>query len=97
MGVPSLCLAPGPEDMGLSPLWTRGLFHVREGGSYNFPGASYCRSLPEVYEGLSRSSLKDFPVDPLARGRFVRTFMGFDDTRSSERVLELVESEVGRR
>ena len=97
MGVPSLCLAPDAEDMGLSSLWTRTLFHVREGGSYNFPGASYCRSLPEAYERLAGCSIKDFPLDPLARERFVRTFMGFDDTRSSERVLDLVESEVSRR
>jgi hypothetical protein len=91
LGVPSLCLAPAAEDMGLSPLWARGLFHVRPGGSYNFPGASYFMGLAEAFEALPRSSLKDFPVDPMARARFVETFLGFDDTRSSERVLALVE------
>ncbi len=96
MGVPSLCLAPEADDMGLSPLWTRELFHVREGGSYHFPGASYHLTLPEAYESLAARSLKDFPIDPLARTRFVRTFMGFDDTKSSTRALDLVEAEVGR-
>jgi len=96
MGVPSLCLAPEAEDMGLSPLWTRQLFHVREGGSYHVPGASYCLSLPEAYESLATRSLVDFPLDPLARARFVETFMGFDDTKSSARALDLVEMETGR-
>lgn len=92
LGVPSLCIAPGPADMGLSPLWTETLFHVREGGSYNFPGASYFLSLPELIEELPGHSLKDFPLDPLARTRFIETFLGFDDTRSSERVLDLIEN-----
>ena len=89
MGVPSLCIAPDADDMGLSPLWTRELFHGRPGGTYNIPGASYCLPLPEACESLGARSLKDFPLDPLAREAFVRTFMGFDDTRSSERVLDL--------
>ena len=92
LGVPSLCLAPATDDMGLSPLWAGGLFHLREGGSYNFPGASYFMSFPQVFDALSHASLKDFPVEPMARARFVRTFLGFDDTRSSERVLDLIES-----
>ena len=91
LGVPSLCLAPEPEDMGLSPLWAKTLFHVREGGMYNFPGASYFLPLPQVFETLPRYSLKDLPLDPLARARFVQKFLGFDDTRSSERVLDLIE------
>ena len=89
MGVPSLCLAPDADDMGLDPLWTRELFHVREGGSYNFPGASYHLGLPEACETLGQASLKDFPLDPDQRSRFVETFVGADDRRSSERVLDL--------
>jgi hypothetical protein len=96
LGVPSLCIAPAAEDMGLSPLWSRGLFHVREGGSYNFPGASYFMPLPEAFADLPRASLKDFPMDPFARTRFVQTFLGFDDTRSSERFLDLVEGRSDR-
>jgi hypothetical protein len=89
LGVPSLCLVPDAEDMGLSPRWTRTLFHARPGGSYNVPGASYAMPLAEAYEALPRASLKDFPLDPLARAEFVRTFLGFDDTRSAARVLDL--------
>ena len=92
LGVPSLCLAPAPDDMGLSPAWSRGLFNVEEGGSYNVPGASYFMSLPQVFEALPRAALEDFPMDPITRTRFVATFLGFDDTRSSERFLDLVEA-----
>jgi hypothetical protein len=96
MGVPSLCLAPDADDMGLSPLWTRELFHVREGGSYHFPGASYHMALPEAYDRLGACAIADFRIDPAARARYVRTFMGFDDTKSAERALDLVEAAVNR-
>jgi hypothetical protein len=96
MGVPSLCLAPEADDMGLAPEWTRQLFHPRAGGSYNVPGASYVLSLPEAYERLGGMRLGDFPIESAARARYVRTFLGFDDTKSADRALDLVESEVGR-
>ena len=96
MGVPSLCLAPEAEDMGLSPLWTRDLFHVRAGGSYHFPGASYSHGAARGVRSARHGAIGDFPVDPAARARYVRTFMGFDDTKAAERALDLVEATVGR-
>jgi hypothetical protein len=90
LGVPSLCIAPSADDMGLSPLWSRGLFNVRDGESYNVPGASYFMPLPEAFDALPRARLKDFPMDPVSRAHFVDRFLGFDDTRSSERFLDLV-------
>ena len=82
--------------MGLSPLWSRGLFNVRDGGSYNVPGASYFIELPQAFDALPRACLKDFPMDPMSRGHFLRTFLGFDDTRSSERFLDRVEAQGER-
>ena len=96
LGVPSLCIAPSTDDMGLSPIWSRGLFNVRDGGSYNVPGASYFMELSHAFDALPRACLKDFPMDPISRGHFVRTFLGFDDTRSSERFLDLVEAQGER-
>ena len=96
LGVPSLCLAPAADDMGLSPVWSRALFHVNEGGSYNVPGASYFMTFPQAFDDLPRASLKNFPMDPMARARFVHTFLGFDDTRSSERVLDLIAAQGER-
>lgn len=90
LGVPSLCIAPSADDMGLSPLWSRGLFNVRDGESYNVPGASYFMSLPQAFDALPGAHLEDFPMDSTSRGHFVHRFLGFDDTRSSERVLDLV-------
>jgi len=89
LGVPSLCIAPSADDMGL-PTWSRGLFNVRDGGSYNVPGASYFMPLSEAFDALPRACLKDFPMNPISRADFVHTFLGFDDTRSSERFLDLV-------
>jgi len=96
LGVPSLCIAPSADDMGLSPLWSRGLFNVRDGESYNVPGASYFMSLPQAFDALPGAQLKDFPMDPTSRGHFVHRFLGFDDTRSSERVLDLVTARCER-
>src|SRR5262249_34679142 len=80
LGVPSLCITPRDEDIGLPAVWMELLNNTREGGVFNFPGASYHLSLPELFEDLPRRSLKDFPVDPTARARFLETFVGFDDT-----------------
>ena len=95
LGVPSLCIAPSAEDMGLWR-WSRGLYNLREGESYNVPGASYFMPLPEAFDALPRARFKDFPMDPTSRAHFVRKFLGFDDTRSSERVLDLVGARVAQ-
>jgi hypothetical protein len=91
-GVPSLCIAPDPGDMGLSPAWSRTLFHPREGGSYRWDGAAWCLTVPEFIEAMPRRRLGDFALDAGARARYVETFLAFDDTRSAERLLDLVEA-----
>ena len=96
LGVPSLCIEPSAEDIGLPQVWTEQLNNTREGGVFNFPGASYHLSLPELFEELPRRSLKDFPLEPAARARFLETFVGFDDTKSSDRLLDLVAGERGK-
>jgi hypothetical protein len=94
-GVPSLCLGPAPEAMGLDtiPHATR-LYHGREGGLYNWPGAAHWRSLGEAVAGLSRWGLADFPIEPAARKGYVERFLGWDDAKSSARFLDLVSDRV---
>ncbi len=88
-GVPSVCLAPEAKDMGL-PDHVHEMVHNGDlGGIYNWPGAAYCVPLREAFTGLTRWGLADFPLDGSARKRYVERFLGFDDGRSSDRLLDL--------
>lgn len=88
--VPSLCLAAGARDMGL-PAFVHDFAHNGAlGGIYNWPGTAYCAPLREAFDGFRRWSLADFPLDAAARKRYVERFLGFDDGRSSGRLLDLV-------
>jgi len=41
-------------------------------------------------------TLSDFEMDPDARKRYVKKFLGFDDGKSSSRVFEAVQDLLGR-
>ncbi len=97
MSVPSLSIATAAHDMGLSPQYADTLFHARPGGSYNWPGASYSRTVAEAIDELPSARIKDFALDPMARAEFVRAFLGHDDTKSSGRVLALLAGGGGAR
>ncbi len=43
---------------------------------------------------LDRLTLADFKIDPEARRRYIERFVGFDDTGSSARVLDVIEREA---
>jgi len=88
-GVPSLCLAPKPEDMGLPDHVHEQVHNGALGGIYNWPGTAYCAPLRQAFTGLARWGLADFPLEAGARKRYVERFLGFDDGRSSERLLDL--------
>lgn len=87
--VPSLCLAPDAKDMGIPGLVSDFVHNGKRGGIYNWPGIAYWRPLVEAFDGLRQWSLADFPLDPRARSDYVERFLGFDDGRSSARLLDL--------
>lgn len=95
-GVPSLCLGPAPEVMGLDRIAnaTR-LYHGREGGLYNWPGAAHWRALDGAVGELGRAGLADFPLEPAARRAYVERFLGWDDAKSGARFADLI-AEQGR-
>ncbi len=94
--VPSVCIAPSEEDLGLPATWRRFL-NVEVGDSFNFPGVVYPMGLDEVLHRLPQSRLGDYPLELAARARYVEKFVGFDDGKSSDRVLDAVQSLVGER
>jgi len=97
-GVPSLCLAPAEDELGPR---SRGFGFIHNGdldGIYNTPGVSYWRPLTAAFDGLDRWQLSDFPLDANARRSYVERFLGFDDGRSSARLLDdVLEPALGRR
>ncbi|HYB70256.1 MAG TPA: hypothetical protein VEH80_06290 [Candidatus Bathyarchaeia archaeon] len=94
-GVPSLCLAPEAADMGLPDLIHDLVHNGKPGGIYNWPGAAYWQPLAEAFEGLHRWRLADFPATREARRDYVEHFLGPDDGRSSERLLDLAATRAG--
>ncbi len=94
-GVPSLCFAPEAADMGLPDLIHDLVHNGKPGGIYNWRGAAYWQPLAEAFDGLSRWRLGDFPLNPVARREYVEQFLGPDDSRSAERLLDLAAAGVG--
>lgn len=89
-GVPNLCLAPAAGDMGLAPFIHDFIYNGNPGGMYNWPGVAYWRPLDQAFDGLRRWDLADFPLERDARRGYIERFLGFDDGRSSGRLLDLV-------
>jgi hypothetical protein len=88
-GVPSLCLAPTDAAMGQPAFASEFVHNLKPGWIYNWPGVAYGVPLREAYDGFGRWGLADFPLDSGARSDYVDRFLGFDDGRSSERLLDL--------
>ena len=63
----------------------------RPGSLQNFPGIVWPVGHREAVGLIERSRLDAFAVEPEARRRYVEKFLGFDDTRSSVRILEAIE------
>ena len=95
-GVPSICLTPAGDDLGLPSLWQEWFLNPDSGGSFNFPGVVYARALGEFLDGFASARLSDYPLDPVARAQYLEKFVGVDDGKSSDRVLDAVQSLVER-
>src|SRR5262249_6454094 len=93
-GVPSLCLAPRASELGPPEDGFDFVHNGRPGWIYNAHGVAYWRPLVEAFDGLARWKLGDSPLDPGARRAYVERFLGWDDGRSSARLVDLVERVV---
>lgn len=95
-GVPSVCIAPSGDDLGFWPIWREWFLNTDAGGSFNFPGVVWPLALREFVEDFGARRIDDFPLDAAARAQYVEKFIGFDDGKSSDRVLDAVQSLVER-
>lgn len=93
-GVPSLSIAVSQEHLREYSSFDEA-YGGRPGSLQNFPGVVWSADPAAAIGSLARGSLEDFRVDPDARRRYVEKFLGFDDTKSSVRVLESIERARG--
>lgn len=91
-GVPSICIAPDADDLGFPPLWREWFLSLAPGASFNLRGAVYPVGLQELVGEFAGKRIADFPLDPVARAQYIDKFIGFDDGKSSDRVLDAVQS-----
>jgi hypothetical protein len=89
-GVPSLSVTVPRSHLAGHASYDE-LFSARPGTTQNFPGVVWTLPAADVAARLEGADLGGFRLDPLARRRYVETFLGFDDTASSARVLDEIE------
>jgi hypothetical protein len=94
-GVPSLSVRISQEHLRGYPTYTE-FYQAAPESLQNFPGVVWSATPDEAIGRLSSTaSLADFRVDPERRRAYVARFVGFDDTRSSERTLDVIEARGG--
>jgi hypothetical protein len=90
-GVPSLSIrVPQTHLEGYASF--QEVFGAKPGSMQNFPGLVWSMDAAEATRRLATAGLADFRVDGGARRRYIETFLGFDDTQSSGRLLDVIES-----
>jgi hypothetical protein len=90
-GVPSLSVRVSQEHLRSYATYDE-FYGARPGSLQNYPGVVWSASAPEAVAQLGRSALADFRVNAGQRRAYVEQFVGFDDTRSSERALDVIEA-----
>jgi len=93
-GVPSLSVKISQSHYERERYF-KAVFGGDPGGLQNFDGVVWSADPGEAVTLLDRSRLADFRLDYETRRQYVEKFLGFDDTRSSERVLDVIERQLG--
>ena len=93
-GVPSLSVKiPPPYEPDL-PAYEE-TWGARPGSMQNWPGVVRSAGLDEAPAVLAQWTLDGWVMDADAHRAYVERYLGFDDTRSSARVLEVIERDGG--
>jgi len=92
-GVPSISIKVPQSHLHEYP-GHQEIFGGGEGSLQNFPGIVWFSTHEAAGRLLDGRTLADFRPDPAARRAYVERYLGFDDTRSSGRVLDVIESDV---
>jgi hypothetical protein len=90
-GVPSISITVPQSHLHQYPAFPE-IFGTTPGSLQNFPGIVWSTSHDDAVELLQSRSLADFKPNPDARRAYVERYLGFDDSQSSRRVLDLIEA-----
>jgi len=94
-GVPSLSVKlPPPYDRD-NPAYEE-LWDAEPGTFHNWEGVVWSARPGDVTTLLAEGKLDAFAIEPRARRAYVERYLGFDDTASSERVLDVIERRASR-
>jgi hypothetical protein len=89
-GVPSLSVHVSQEHLKSYPTYAE-FYGAQPDTLQNFAGVVWSATPVEAITRLDGATLADFRVDAERRRAYVAQFVGFDDTRSSDRVLDVIE------
>lgn len=89
-GVPSLSVHVSQEHLKSYPTYAE-FYGAQPDTLQNFAGVVWSATPAEAITRLDGATLADFRVDAERRRAYVAQFVGFDDTRSSDRVLDVIE------
>jgi hypothetical protein len=89
-GVPSLSVRISQAHLKAYATYTE-FYGAEPDTLQNFSGVVWSATPDELIARLDAASLADFRVDAERRRAYVAQFVGFDDTRSSDRALEVIE------
>jgi len=97
-GVPSVCVTADGDDLGFAPIWRTWFLSDAPGTSFNFPGVTYPLSVADMAASFARRRLADFPLETAARAQYLEKFVGADDGKASDRLLDVAaaRAEAGR-
>lgn len=90
--VPSICVTADGDDLGFPPIWREWFLSTEPGSSFSFPGVTYPLSVERMVTDFPGRRLTDFPLEPAARAQYLEKFVGFDDGKASDRLLDLASS-----
>jgi len=89
-GVPSLSVHVSQEHLKGYPTYAE-FYGAQPDTLQNFAGVVWSATPAEAIAHLGVATLADFRVDAERRRAYVAQFVGFDDTRSSDRALDVIE------
>jgi hypothetical protein len=89
-GVPSVSVRISQAHLKAYPTYAE-FYGAEPDTLQNFAGVVWSATPGETIARLDGGGPADFAVDPERRRAYVSRFVGFDDTRSSERALDVIE------
>ncbi|MBW1713168.1 MAG: hypothetical protein JRJ59_08490, partial [Deltaproteobacteria bacterium] len=94
-GMPYLLMELPVDDAATKPPLAKSLLSPPEPNWWSAQGVIWRFQLPELFDRLPSLTMDQLKIDFPMRRAFIEKLLGFDDGKSSERVLEAIERLAG--